>query len=133
MGKRSLWAAATGSPSSPWRKRRGVSASPDPEPEALSDVLAVDDEESPRPRSAPDCLGLPRWRCIVLQFQNAIASSLVGRLTRGKGVIIAKFKDKNDAANINSKNGVEWYHFEKMSLMTLMTSFLQMAKMAVNG
>ena len=84
MGKESLRAAAAGSPISPRRKRRGVSASTDPEPEALKDVLAADDEGSPRPRSAPECLDDPRWRCIVLQLQNATASSLFGRLTHGK-------------------------------------------------
>lgn len=26
-------------------------------------------------------------------------------------VITEKFKDKNDAAEINNKNGVEWYRF----------------------
>ena len=35
---------------------------------------------------------------------------------------MAKFKGKNDAADISIKNGVDWYHFGKMSLMTLMTS-----------
>ena len=26
---------------------------------------------------------------------------------------MAKFKDKNDAADFNSKNGAEWHHFGK--------------------
>ena len=26
---------------------------------------------------------------------------------------MANFKDKNDAADISSKNGAEWYHFGK--------------------
>ena len=34
---------------------------------------------------------------------------------------MAKFKDKNDAANISHKNGVEWYHFSKMIFIGLMT------------
>ena len=38
---------------------------------------------------------------------------------------MAKFKGKSDTADINIKNGVEWYHFfRKMSLMTLMTSLI---------
>ena len=35
---------------------------------------------------------------------------------------MAKFKGKNGAADISSKNGAEWYHLVKMSLITLMIS-----------
>ena len=84
VGKRSLWAAATGSPTCPRRKRRGVPASTDPEPEAPKDILAADDAKSPRWRAAPECLEDPRQHCIVLQLQNAAASSLFGGLARGK-------------------------------------------------
>ena len=37
---------------------------------------------------------------------------------------MAKFKGKSDTADISIKNGVKWYHFQKMSLMTLMTSLI---------
>ena len=35
---------------------------------------------------------------------------------------MTKFKDKIDAIEISNKNGAEWCHLWKMSLITLMTS-----------
>ena len=35
---------------------------------------------------------------------------------------MTKFKGVNNTADISIENGADWYHFWKMSLMTLMTS-----------
>ena len=80
-GKRSLRAAAAGSPISPRRKRRGVSVPTDPDPEVRWCLCVADDEPSPRPRPLLGfCEGF-RWRGIVLQLQNAPVPSLLVRLT----------------------------------------------------
>ena len=35
---------------------------------------------------------------------------------------MAKFKDKNDVADISSKNGAEWYHFCKNEFIDFIDS-----------
>ena len=49
-----------------------------------------------------------------------------------KEVIGTKFKDRIDAIGISMKNWLNGMIFEKMSLITLMTSFSKIIKMAVN-